>query len=238
VVATDIPEHVPDLAADMLLLDDGAETLPLDVTSEESVEAAVCRVMALHGRIDVLVNNCGIGCTGPLAELPAEAVRRAVDVNFLGQVRTVRAVAARGERGQRGRRRRHAVGRALLRVQGGGARGHGRAAAGAPAAGRARGEGGAGGWAAPTWRPWPGSRDGACTAASRRPSRSARASQTGRATDAGAFARHVARRVMSPRPDRVRPHDAALRRDAFFARRFGLHKNSKSLPMIQVRLFD
>jgi NAD(P)-dependent dehydrogenase (short-subunit alcohol dehydrogenase family) len=175
VVATDIPEHVPDLAADMLLLDDGAETLPLDVTSEESVEAAVCRVMALHGRIDVLVNNGGIGCTGPLAELPAEAVRRAVDVNFLGQVRTVRAVAARGERGQRGRRRRHAVGRALLRVQGGGARGHGRAAAGAPAAGRARGEGGAGGWAAPTWRPSPGSRDGACTAASRRPSRSARA---------------------------------------------------------------
>jgi NAD(P)-dependent dehydrogenase (short-subunit alcohol dehydrogenase family) len=99
VVATDIPERAPDLAADMLLLDDGTETLPLDVTSEESVEAAVCRVMALHGRIDVLVNNGGIGCTGPLAELPGEVVRRAVDVNFLWVVQTVRTVALHMARG-------------------------------------------------------------------------------------------------------------------------------------------
>ncbi|BAT18237.1 Os12g0633800 [Oryza sativa Japonica Group] len=87
VVATDVPDRVPDLAG----LD--ADHLPLDVTSDESVEGAVARVLAEHGRVDVLVNNAGIGCTGPLAELRGEAVRRAMDVNFLGQLRMVRAVA-------------------------------------------------------------------------------------------------------------------------------------------------
>ncbi|TVU48796.1 hypothetical protein EJB05_00071, partial [Eragrostis curvula] len=87
VVATDIPDRVADLAGGE------SDTLPLDVTSDESVAAAVSRVMAAHGRIDVLVNNAGIGCTGPLAELRSESVRRAMDVNFLGQVRMVRAVA-------------------------------------------------------------------------------------------------------------------------------------------------
>ena len=37
------------------------EMLPLDVTSDESVEAAVGEVMRLHGRIDLLVNNAEIG---------------------------------------------------------------------------------------------------------------------------------------------------------------------------------
>ena len=66
----------------------------------------------------------------------------------------------------------------------------------------------------------------------------ARASQGGRATEAGALARHVARRVMSARPPReiVYGHMTLLfaalaaapgwARDAFFARRFGLHNKT------------
>ncbi|NUA28624.1 SDR family NAD(P)-dependent oxidoreductase [Cupriavidus basilensis] len=42
--------------------------LPLDVTSEESAEAAVKEVLRLHGRIDLLVNNAGFGVAPAAAE--------------------------------------------------------------------------------------------------------------------------------------------------------------------------
>ncbi|KAL6638370.1 hypothetical protein ACP70R_023865 [Stipagrostis hirtigluma subsp. patula] len=248
VVATDIPDRVPDLAD----LGEDTDKLPLDVTSEESVAAAVERVLAAHGRIDVLVNNAGIGCTGPLAELRAEAVRRAMDVNFLGQVRMVRAVAPHMAARRSGRvvnvgsvvataatpwaapycaskAAVHAATDALrlelrpfgvrvVKVVPGAVRsGLGRAnAAQLAAAG------------SPEWRLYAGF----AAAIEER----ARASQAGRATEAGVFARHVARRVLSARPPReiVYGHMTLLfaalaaapawARDAFFTKRFGLDK--------------
>src|SRR4051794_6779176 len=44
------------------------EMLPLDVTSDESVEAAVKNVLGLEGRIDLLVNNAGFGVAPGAAE--------------------------------------------------------------------------------------------------------------------------------------------------------------------------
>ena len=67
--------------------------LSLDVTSDESVEAAVREVMRLHGRIDLLVNNAGFGIAPAAAEESSIAQARSIfDTNFFGIVRMTRAV--------------------------------------------------------------------------------------------------------------------------------------------------
>src|SRR3989441_1801374 len=69
------------------------ELLPLDVTSDESVEAAVREVMRLEGRIDLLVNNAGFGVAPAGAEESSiEQARSIFDTNFFGIVRMMRAV--------------------------------------------------------------------------------------------------------------------------------------------------
>ncbi|XP_048527368.1 short-chain dehydrogenase ptmH-like [Triticum urartu] len=252
VVATDIPDRVPDLAG----LDDTVvvDRLPLDVTSEASVTDAVSRVLRDQGRIDVIVNNAGIGCTGPLAELSGEAVRRTMDVNFLGQLRLVHAVAPHMASRRSGRvvnvgsvvgtaatpwagvycaskAAVHAATDALrlelapfgvhvVKVVPGAVRsglGHANTA---QLAGAKQGQ-----------QQWGMYREFTAAIEER-----ARASQGTGATEASVFARHVAARVMRPRPPReivygsmtglfaVLAMSPAWARDAFFARRFGLNK--------------
>src|SRR3954468_16560768 len=67
--------------------------LPLDVTSDESVEAVVREVMRQAGRIDLLVNNAGFGVAPAAAEESSiEQARSIFDTNFFGIVRMTRAV--------------------------------------------------------------------------------------------------------------------------------------------------
>ncbi|CAN7732180.1 oxidoreductase [Paraburkholderia hospita] len=69
------------------------EMLPLDVTSEASVEAAVAEVLRLHNCIDLLVNNAGFGVAPAAAEESSLDQARAIfDTNFFGIVRMTRAV--------------------------------------------------------------------------------------------------------------------------------------------------
>lgn len=67
--------------------------LPLDVTNDASVEAAVTDVMRRDGRIDLLVNNAGFGVAPAAAEESSlEQARSIFDTNFFGIVRMTRAV--------------------------------------------------------------------------------------------------------------------------------------------------
>lgn len=67
--------------------------LPLDVTSDESVAAAVSELIRLEGRIDLLVNNAGFGVAPAGAEESSlEQARAIFDTNFFGIVRMTRAV--------------------------------------------------------------------------------------------------------------------------------------------------
>lgn len=69
------------------------EILALDVTSHESVVAAVNEVLRLEGRIDLLVNNAGFGVAPAAAEESSIQQAQAIfDTNFFGMVRMIRAV--------------------------------------------------------------------------------------------------------------------------------------------------
>src|SRR6266550_224216 len=80
------------------------EMLALDVTSDESVAAAVGEVMRLDGRIDLLVNNAGFGVApGGAEESSLDQARSIFETNFFGLVRMTRAVVPHMRRQGNGR---------------------------------------------------------------------------------------------------------------------------------------
>lgn len=65
----------------------GVTYLKADASSEEQVEAAVKAVVDAEGRIDVFINNAGMGIGGPLEFCSLEDAQRQMDVNWMGMVR-------------------------------------------------------------------------------------------------------------------------------------------------------
>ena len=61
-----------------------ALSLKLDVTKPEDIKTAVQQTLDKFGRIDVLVNNAGIGYFGAVEESEDEAVRNMFEINFFG----------------------------------------------------------------------------------------------------------------------------------------------------------
>lgn len=71
-----------------------AEVIPCDVTSLESVEAAAQQIESSFGRVDVLVNNAGIGgFGGPLHQLAPDAWDQILNANLRGVYYAIRALA-------------------------------------------------------------------------------------------------------------------------------------------------
>lgn len=58
----------------------------LDVLSDESVQNAVSNVVERYGRVDILINNAGIQCVCPLAEIPLSATQNTSDPNVFGNL--------------------------------------------------------------------------------------------------------------------------------------------------------
>lgn len=66
--------------------------LAMDLTSDDSVNAAVAEVIKRSGRIDVVINNAGLGIQGPAEDITPELAARLLDTNVLGAHRVCRAV--------------------------------------------------------------------------------------------------------------------------------------------------
>lgn len=92
VVLADINGEAADAVAAEIVTSGGrAESVTLDVRDAAAFAALVDRVVAEHGRIDLLFNNAGIGVGGPIEDLTIEHWRRIADVNIMGVVNGVHA---------------------------------------------------------------------------------------------------------------------------------------------------
>ncbi len=68
------------------------DSIQTDVTDRDAVNAAVSEIVKKYGRIDVLVNNAGMGISGAAEDTDQAAVRKIFELNFFGALNMVQAV--------------------------------------------------------------------------------------------------------------------------------------------------
>lgn len=64
----------------------------LDVKDVPSINSAVKEVIKAEGKLDVLINNAGVGITGPIEEIPEAEIQHNFDTNFFGPINVIKAV--------------------------------------------------------------------------------------------------------------------------------------------------
>ncbi|MBL0738348.1 SDR family oxidoreductase [Flavobacterium sp. GN10] len=63
----------------------------LDVRNSDSIKNAVNKIIETSGRLDIVINNAGVGITGPLEEIPTEEIRNNFETNFFGPIEVMKA---------------------------------------------------------------------------------------------------------------------------------------------------
>lgn len=66
--------------------------LALDVRNKESITQAIETILQKSGRIDVVINNAGVGITGPIEEIPTEEIKNNFETNLFGPIEVIKSV--------------------------------------------------------------------------------------------------------------------------------------------------
>jgi NAD(P)-dependent dehydrogenase (short-subunit alcohol dehydrogenase family) len=66
--------------------------IALDVRNTDSIHSAVDKIISISGRLDVVINNAGVGITGPLEEIPMLEIKNNFETNFFGPIEVMKAV--------------------------------------------------------------------------------------------------------------------------------------------------
>ena len=65
--------------------------LALDVRDTKSIMNCINEVIEKEGQLDVVINNAGVGITGPIEEIPTEEIRNNFETNLFGPIEVMKA---------------------------------------------------------------------------------------------------------------------------------------------------
>ncbi len=66
--------------------------IELDVTEKSSIQRCVAEILKKESKIDILINNAGVGITGPLEEIPTSEINKHFQINVFGPILLIKEV--------------------------------------------------------------------------------------------------------------------------------------------------
>ena len=66
--------------------------IKLDVTDKSSIQRCISEIIKKESKIDILINNAGVGITGPLEEIPIAEINKHFQINVIGPILLIKEV--------------------------------------------------------------------------------------------------------------------------------------------------
>jgi short-subunit dehydrogenase len=76
--------------------------LKMDVLDPDSISKVISEIITKENRLDVVINNAGVGITGPIEETPMPEIKKAFDTNLYGPIQVIKAVLPQMRKQQSG----------------------------------------------------------------------------------------------------------------------------------------
>jgi short-subunit dehydrogenase len=83
-------------------LDSKFELLALDVRNPETIRLTIDYIIQKSNQIDIVINNAGVGISGPLEEIPMQEIKNNFETNFFGPIAVMKAVLPQMRKQQSG----------------------------------------------------------------------------------------------------------------------------------------